>query len=303
MTTAMKTRTFQHTTHGHFKFWQVSYAQGAATVGVRWGRIGTKGQAQEKVFASPGRAVDFVLRAVAEKLGKGYVEVDIYGVPKPVPAAVAAPKAALKIPLMSAAAVAPSWAAQQPKASSVKKAALDLDSIVAAVECEHGWVVKPNTDYRECVTCGLRVSLLGSCKHPEARRSITWANGIRTERCKGCKQVVAEDKWAAPAMTPAPGAPLPAKPAEVHAARRAQMDGALPAALLRFGLTHAGIAEATRHLTRAYKVEAWEVHMAMNDYLDAHGLQIGTPDTHPPASAKTRAETSGRARRRITLDE
>ena len=44
------------------------------TATVRFGRIGTAGQAQKKVFADDMSAARAAARLVREKLGKGYVE-------------------------------------------------------------------------------------------------------------------------------------------------------------------------------------------------------------------------------------
>ncbi|MCQ4164040.1 DUF4132 domain-containing protein [Tahibacter harae] len=54
------------------KFWEVE--QAGADVNLRWGRIGTQGQSQTKNFADEAKAAAAVLKLVAEKTGKGYVE-------------------------------------------------------------------------------------------------------------------------------------------------------------------------------------------------------------------------------------
>jgi predicted DNA-binding WGR domain protein len=55
------------------KFWEIELSGESFTV--RWGRIGTQGQSQEKTFASGAKARTEHDKLVQEKLGKGYVEV------------------------------------------------------------------------------------------------------------------------------------------------------------------------------------------------------------------------------------
>jgi predicted DNA-binding WGR domain protein len=54
------------------KFWEI--AQDGAAVTVRFGRIGTNGQTQMRMLASPERAARELETLVAEKLRKGYRE-------------------------------------------------------------------------------------------------------------------------------------------------------------------------------------------------------------------------------------
>jgi predicted DNA-binding WGR domain protein len=54
------------------KFWEVAVAGSAVTV--RFGRIGTAGQTQQKLFADEATAARAAQRLVREKLAKGYVE-------------------------------------------------------------------------------------------------------------------------------------------------------------------------------------------------------------------------------------
>jgi predicted DNA-binding WGR domain protein len=54
------------------KFWEID--QAGNTVIVRFGRIGTSGQTQQKIFANEATAATTAQRLVREKLGKGYVE-------------------------------------------------------------------------------------------------------------------------------------------------------------------------------------------------------------------------------------
>ena len=55
------------------KFWELS-VQGKEVL-VRFGRNGTTGQASTKSFADAGAAQKHAEKLIAEKLGKGYVEV------------------------------------------------------------------------------------------------------------------------------------------------------------------------------------------------------------------------------------
>ena len=54
------------------KFWEIALS--GNTVTVRFGRIGTTGQTQQKVFAADALAAGAARRLIAEKLGKGYQE-------------------------------------------------------------------------------------------------------------------------------------------------------------------------------------------------------------------------------------
>ena len=54
------------------KFWEV--AVDGATITVRFGRIGAKGQVQQKVFAGADAAQLSASRLIREKTGKGYIE-------------------------------------------------------------------------------------------------------------------------------------------------------------------------------------------------------------------------------------
>jgi predicted DNA-binding WGR domain protein len=57
---------------GSSKFWEVRLD--GKTVVVRFGRIGTAGQVQQKVFADAPTALRTAERLVREKLAKGYLE-------------------------------------------------------------------------------------------------------------------------------------------------------------------------------------------------------------------------------------
>ena len=54
------------------KFWEAKVV--GATLTLRWGRIGTDGQAKDKVFESPAAADHELAKLLREKLAKGYVD-------------------------------------------------------------------------------------------------------------------------------------------------------------------------------------------------------------------------------------
>ena len=66
------TRYFEFISDNSSKFWAVNLAQCAITV--RYGRIGTKGQTQTKLFADQATAARTTHRLIREKLRKGYIE-------------------------------------------------------------------------------------------------------------------------------------------------------------------------------------------------------------------------------------
>lgn len=63
-----------HQGEGHNKFWAAQLDTNTFKVSVRWGRIGTKGQSQEKTFGSQYQAAGFIDSKLGEKRRKGYVE-------------------------------------------------------------------------------------------------------------------------------------------------------------------------------------------------------------------------------------
>lgn len=71
-TTAAAARRFEFAEGNSSKFWSV--AQQGSTLQISWGRIGTAGQSQHKVFDSDAKATTALAKLVAEKVGKGYVE-------------------------------------------------------------------------------------------------------------------------------------------------------------------------------------------------------------------------------------
>jgi predicted DNA-binding WGR domain protein/tetratricopeptide (TPR) repeat protein len=68
----MGERVFVCTEGGSNKFWAVEREGGVLRL--RWGKVGTKGQAKERVFADPDRAQTTADTLIAEKTNKGYVE-------------------------------------------------------------------------------------------------------------------------------------------------------------------------------------------------------------------------------------
>lgn len=67
------TRFFDYKDDKSAKFWEITWVGG--TVTVRYGKTGTKGQTQEKVFSDTAAAIKHVEQLVSEKTRKGYVEV------------------------------------------------------------------------------------------------------------------------------------------------------------------------------------------------------------------------------------
>jgi DNA ligase-1 len=73
MPSAATKRRFEFSEKNSNKFWEISVAGGEVTV--RFGRIGTNGQAQTKKFQDPASATKHADKLIAEKVDKGYVEV------------------------------------------------------------------------------------------------------------------------------------------------------------------------------------------------------------------------------------
>ncbi|PUE48946.1 hypothetical protein B9Z47_05375 [Limnohabitans sp. 2KL-1] len=66
-------RTFEYKDEKSSKFWEV--IQTDSTVTVRYGKTGTNGQSQEKLFGGTAEVSKNVAKLISEKTGKGYVEV------------------------------------------------------------------------------------------------------------------------------------------------------------------------------------------------------------------------------------
>ena len=75
----MSKRYFEFVEGGSRKFWEVVVEQASQTV--RFGKLGTEGQEKTKEFDSPSKARSSTRKLIAEKTGKGYVEVG--GAPQP----------------------------------------------------------------------------------------------------------------------------------------------------------------------------------------------------------------------------
>ena len=67
------TRRFEFVEGTSNKYWEVSISGTGVTV--RFGRIGTNGQTSVKEFADAAKASQHADKLIAEKTGKGYVEV------------------------------------------------------------------------------------------------------------------------------------------------------------------------------------------------------------------------------------
>jgi len=121
-------RRFEFSDASSNKFWEIE--QDGLDLNVRWGRIGTQGQAQTKSYADQAKCSTAMDKLIAEKTGKGYVEV---GAAPAASIGKAAPKpAVLEAPPPVAAAdqsTTPPWLAQrQPATLSTKLAAAALPS-------------------------------------------------------------------------------------------------------------------------------------------------------------------------------
>ena len=73
MTTGQKKRYFEFQDEKSAKFWEIT--QTSSTVTVRYGKIGTNGQTQEKLFSDTAAASKHVDKIISEKTGKGYLEI------------------------------------------------------------------------------------------------------------------------------------------------------------------------------------------------------------------------------------
>ena len=67
-------RRFENKRNGHNKFWEIGIVD-PQTYEVRYGAIGTEGARSRKHFATRGAMSGARFNKVAEKLGRGYVEV------------------------------------------------------------------------------------------------------------------------------------------------------------------------------------------------------------------------------------
>lgn len=60
----------------HNKFWTSQMDEKTFKVVIRWGRLGTKGQSQEKEFSDSYGAINFIRGKMGEKTRKGYRPID-----------------------------------------------------------------------------------------------------------------------------------------------------------------------------------------------------------------------------------
>ena len=67
-------RRFEFVDDSSSKFWEMDYTEGESSFTVRYGRIGTDGQAQTKEFDSADKAAVESAKLIAEKVKKGYQE-------------------------------------------------------------------------------------------------------------------------------------------------------------------------------------------------------------------------------------
>jgi DNA ligase 1 len=89
-------RRFEYVEGSSSKFWAVS--RDGAVFTTRWGRIGTDGQTKTKEASTEAKAEAEVDKLIAEKVGKGYVEVGGGEAPAPAAPKPAAPKPAAPKP-------------------------------------------------------------------------------------------------------------------------------------------------------------------------------------------------------------
>jgi predicted DNA-binding WGR domain protein len=69
----MNTRSFDYKDEKSSKFWEITQTDSIVTV--RYGKTGTNGQTQEKLFPDVAAARKHVEKLISEKIGKGYVEI------------------------------------------------------------------------------------------------------------------------------------------------------------------------------------------------------------------------------------
>lgn len=67
-------RRFEYTDDSSNKFWEIE--TNGKEVTVRWGRIGTTGQAQVKAFGDGQAATKHAEKLIGQKLAKGYVDIE-----------------------------------------------------------------------------------------------------------------------------------------------------------------------------------------------------------------------------------
>lgn len=120
-------RRFEFRSDSSSKFWEVE--QDDAQLNLRWGKIGTHGQSQSKPFADAAKAAAAMIKLIAEKTGKGYVEAQVAAgasigaTAQPAPAASPAAALAAAIPQDTAPASPPRARAPEPVAPTAAASA------------------------------------------------------------------------------------------------------------------------------------------------------------------------------------
>lgn len=123
------------TEDGASKFWEGAVE--GATFTARWGRIGASGQTKSKDLPTAAKAAAELAKLVAEKLGKGYVDVSAPVVVGEGGAAVAGQPAAQASAVVAVAAPAAKPQAEGRGEAAVAAAALVVEAVAADAE---GWV-------------------------------------------------------------------------------------------------------------------------------------------------------------------
>src|SRR4051812_42847945 len=94
-------RHFEFNDDGSSKFWEIE--QSGSVLHVRWGKIGTAGQSQDKSFADDAAATKELSKLIAEKTKKGYAEIGSGGATAASAATTATPPAAAPVAAPAAA--------------------------------------------------------------------------------------------------------------------------------------------------------------------------------------------------------
>lgn len=63
---------YECTNGGHSKFWEIEFVGGGRSLVTRWGRIGTDGMSNTKIFMTVRQCVDARLKLMRSKTAKGY---------------------------------------------------------------------------------------------------------------------------------------------------------------------------------------------------------------------------------------
>jgi len=156
-------RRFEFQSGSSSKFWEIAL-EGSAFM-VRWGKLGTSGQQQEKSFASAALAQKEHDKLIAEKLKKGYQEVGASDCPA-VAVAVAVAAAASTAPVAVAAAPAEAPPPPPQRVLPASGQAVDLDKLERKVIAYRGGPVgKPGSDLKKAIARLQQVRDLDARKH------------------------------------------------------------------------------------------------------------------------------------------